>query len=156
MFIVEKLANIHKALFLWLCHIEWPYFQRIAYDLGGFCTSGGGHGSGQHAGWSGTILLKVRPVVRYVGLGPTTVKKLYFRLIPIRARLDGSWAGPQAPFSLFFSLKLAKNNKKNNIKHGSVQREARARPTSSWAWAWAGLQTKFKNFWPGMAQLVIH
>ena len=67
----------------------------------------GGHGLGQHA---------ARPVVHYVGRGPVTVKKFYFRTALAWARLDGLWAGPRAKrsFPLFFSLKLSKIQKKQH------------------------------------------
>ena len=45
-----------------------------------------------------------RPIVRYVGRGPTTVKKFYFQPIPARARIYGPWAGPRAEFPFFCFL----------------------------------------------------
>lgn len=90
----------------------------------------GGHGLGR----CGTSPLEARPVVRYVGRGPVTTKKFYFRPTPARARLDGSWA--ELSFPLFYSLKLSKKNKTQNtgqwIKSGNLSRTWLGLPLTSW------------------------
>ena len=48
-------------------------------------------------GQAGTSPLEARPVVRYVGRGPVTVKKFYFRPASARA------CGPNAPFLFFLA-----------------------------------------------------
>ena len=75
----------------------------------------------------GTSPLKARPVVRYVGRGPVTVKKFYFWLAPARTGTSprGPARGLNAPFLCFLPLNC---QKQKHIKHGAGLREAQAQP----------------------------
>lgn len=91
----------------------------------------------------------VRHVVRYVGRGSATVKKLYFRPGLARAQLYSLWTGSRTelPFYLFFSLNPPKIQKKKQHETRAGPREAGAWPAGPWTWA--GPWTKYENFKPG-------